>query len=171
MALQTVQGGRPLDIPTADETAAAVDARQRAFWAEQRQVEAAREFERARAIKWMRLPNTLRGAVASNAITFTIGNGFNLGPDQGYAWSIRRLTVTGLATNDTVILQLHGGNSPILWQFTAASPAQTFGKLTLTLMPGDRLELVNSGNLSATGTIQLAGELIEVPAEMLWKLA
>jgi len=173
MAQTIIRGGQPVDIPSTAEIGDTVDARLAAFYAQQRDLEDARERERARAVKWMRLPNTLRGTVASNAISFTIGNGFNLGPDQGYAWSVRRLAVTGLAggaTPDVVNLQLHGGGFPILWQFTGTSPCATFGKLTLTLAPGDRLELVNSGNLAATGTIQLAGELIEVPMEMLWKL-
>jgi len=174
MAQQLVRGGAPLDIPTTAEIGDAVDGRLAAFYARQRDIEDARERERARAVKWMRLPNILRGTVASNAISFTIGNGFNLGPDQGYAWSVRRLAVTGLAsgaTPDVVNLFLHSGtNQPLLWQFTGNAPCATFGKLTLTITPGDRLELVNSGNLAATGFIQLSGELIEVPMEMLWKL-
>lgn len=171
MALQTVQGGRPLDIPTADENADAVDARLTAFRHGQAAIEEARERERARAFKWMRLPALLTGTAANSAIALTIGNGFNVGPDQGYAWSLRRVFVSGLtagATPDVVNLQLHSGRQ--LWQLTGAAPCASWGKLALVLQPGDRLELASVGTFASTSVVTVTGELLEVPAEMLWKL-
>lgn len=127
-----------------------------------------------RGIKWMRLP-ILSGPISGAAITLGGVTGNTIGPDSGYAWSLRRLIVTGLAsgaTPDVVNLYLNDNfNQPPLWQFNGNNFGYTFGKLELVLIGGDTLALRNVGNLTATGNITLAGELIEVPTEMLGKLA
>ena len=45
-----------------------------------------------------------------------------------------------------------------------------FGKLRVTLMGGDELNFASVGTFAATGRIRVSGELLEVPAEMLYKL-
>jgi len=138
--------------------------------------EAAAERERARGWKWMRLPTILTGTASGSALNIGINTGIQLGPDQGYAWSLRRLVVLGLttgATPDVVNLQLHGGtavNAPPLWQFNGNNFGYTFNHMSMVMRPGDRLNLVSVGTFASTSRIVLGGELVEAPAEMLFKI-
>ena len=84
MALQLVRGGASLDIPTPDEVADVVDIRTRDFWREQQAIAEARERERARTIK------PVRAAGPSAAAT---GSFFITGPDSGYMWNVKLISV------------------------------------------------------------------------------
>ena len=135
----------------------------------------ARDRQHARGFKWMRLPEYLSGKASASAITLGVATGQPaLGPESGYAWSLKRLIVSGLTTGATPdVVNLYRNDrfsGPPLWQFNGNTFGYTFGKLELVLSPGDTLSLQNVGTFNATGTILLSGELIEAPAEMLWKL-
>jgi hypothetical protein len=172
MAQQVIRGGAYLDIPDIAEISATVGEQVQHHLAAEREMTEAVQRDQARAVKWLRLPVVLQGFGANSALALTVGAGFNLGPDQGYAWSIRRLAVSGLtagATPDVVNLNLNAAK-PLLWQFTGTATCAAFGKLSLVLQPGDRLELSSVGTFASTSLVTLAGELVEVPAEMLWKL-
>jgi len=160
----TIQAGAKMFIPDHGDIKRAT----------QEAIEADRELQRARGIKPMHLPQTLSGAVKSSAITLGVGSGQVLGPEQGYAWSISALIVTGLTAGtspDIVNLYLNDRFSgPVWWQFNGNNFGYTWGKLQRFLYPGETLSMQNSGNLAATGTITLSGDIIEVPAEQLWKL-
>jgi hypothetical protein len=162
MPVVSLRGGMELEIPdkreireiTKEEASAAVRSE-------------------AQAYNWMRLPETLKGIVASSAISLGVSNGQVLGPEQGYAWTMRRLIVNGLAggaTPDVVNLYLNDRLSAVWWQFNGNNFGYTFGRSELVMMPGDTVSMRNSGNLAATGVILLSGELEEVPAEMLYKV-
>lgn len=132
------------------------------------------ELSRLYGVKWMRLPEVLSGVASGSVLTLGETSGEMVGPDSGYAWAIRRLVVNGLtagATPDVVNLYRGTAAGIPLWQFTGTSAFATFGKLSLTLMGGERLALASVGTFAATGTITLAGELIQVPAQLLGKLA
>jgi hypothetical protein len=58
-----------------------------------------------------------------------------------------------------------------LWQFNGNNFGYTFGRLEMTLTGGDSLTFASVGTFAATGTIRVTGELVEVPAEMLYKIA
>ena len=131
--------------------------------------------DRFRGVKWMRLPLGLSGNVVAGAITLGISNGQVVGPDQGFAWSIKRLVVAGLtsgATPDIVNLYLNDNFSfPPLWQFNGNNFGYTFGKADLVLIGGDTLSIKNVNTMAATGQITVSGELWEVPTEMIGKLS
>jgi hypothetical protein len=174
VARQMIRGGSPVDIPTAAEVADAVDARARALAAEARQVEQARELEYARGFKWMRLPQ-LTGTPASSAVLIDEKGNGPVGPEQGYAWSLKRVIVDGMtagAVPDVINMfrNSHIGQPP-LWQFNGNTFGYTFGKLEIVLLSGDFLKFASVGTFAATGVIRVTGELIELPAEMLAKLA
>lgn len=125
-----------------------------------------------RGIKHLRLPR-LRGAVSGSAVTLGILPPQS-GPDQGYLWSIIRLTVNGLAsgtTPDTLGFYRSGTSGDFLWALNGNTPYTGFGRGVLTLDGGDTLVAANIGNLAATGMITVSGEAWEVPAEMTGKLA
>lgn len=136
-----------------------------------------RSYDRAalamvRGIRYRRLP-ILSGAAVSGVLTLGV-TAPESGPDSGFAWSLRRIFVNGLtggATPDVVQLFRNGGGEQPMWQISGASPGQTFGRLEAVLLGGETLVVASSGTFAATGQITVSGELIEVPSEMLPKLA
>lgn len=134
-----------------------------------------REIARLRGIKHMRLPEVLTGKASGNAISLGVDKGQPpVGPLQGYIWSISRLVVTGLtagASPDVVNLYKTSATGPILWAFDGNHFGYTFGKLQVTLYGGETLALASSGTFNSTSQVILSGELIEVPAELIGKLA
>lgn len=134
-----------------------------------------RERASVRAWKWMRLP-VYTGTPASSAVTIDEkSNGFELGPQEGYAWALTRIVIDGMtsgSTPDEINMYRNSvTGQPPLWQFNGNNFAYTWGKLRMTLMGGDTLKFASTGTFSATGLIRVTGELIEVPAEQLGLLA
>jgi hypothetical protein len=159
MGLQLVRGGGELDIPTRQGIAEIVSAQLR---------------ERYRGVKWLRLPQ-LTGTPAGSALVIDEKANGLVGPEQGYAWSVRRIVIDGMtsgATPDVVNMyrNAHTGQPP-LWQFNGNNFGYTFGALEIVLMAGDYLKFASAGTFAATGVIRVTGEVVEVPAEMLPKLA
>jgi len=160
MPVVSLRGGMELEVPDRREIREIADAAVRA---------------EAAAYTWMRLPETLSGRPSGSAITLGVGKGQVLGPQQGYAWVIRRLVVTGLTasatTPDIVNFFLNDRfNGPVWWQLNGNQFGETFGRSELVMMPSDTMSLQSVGTLAATGLIIVSGELEEVPAEMLYKV-
>lgn len=93
--------------------------------------------------------------------------GDSIGPDDGFAWRVNRLTLAGLSTGDTVTVYKNTTNQAVD-VITAAKPAIYPGK-GLIMRNGDRLLITGSG-LTATGDLILTGEVAEVPALDLFKI-
>jgi hypothetical protein len=158
----TLQGGMHLEVPNRDENREDIA-----------RVMDERELIQARGVKWMRLPE-MYGTPANSALTMDESHGTVVGPEQGYVWSLRRIVVDGLTASATTpdILNMYRnstGSAP-LWQFNGNSFGYTFGRLEMTLMGGDTLMFASVGTFAATGRVRVSGELVEVPAEMAWKL-
>jgi hypothetical protein len=154
-----IRGGAALDVPTRGEIAEIISAQLR---------------ETYRGVKWLRLP-VMTGTPAASALLIDERANGLVGPEQGYAWSVRRIIVDGMTTGTTpdvvnMYRNAHTGQPP-LWQFNGNNFGYTFGPLEIVLMPGDFLRFASSGTFAATGTIRVTGEVVEVPAEMLPKLA
>lgn len=126
------------------------------------------------AVKWMRLPETLTGTASSSKLTLGETTGQICGPRLGYSWVIKRLVVTGLTTgqNPDVVNFYRGTPSgPILWQLNGNSFGATFGRCEMTLVGGETLAVASVGTFASTSTIIVSGELIEVPTELMGRLA
>lgn len=125
----------------------------------------------ARGVKYLRLQPTA-ATIAANKFTLD-GSNFGLGPREGFIWSFTRLAVTGLAagaTPDAVnVFRNQPGGIPI-WQLNGNNFAQTFSKLQMLLLPGETLSIANSGNITATGSVVLSGDYVEVAAGEIFKL-
>ena len=162
MSRYKIQGGTEFEVPSHAEISDIVGAQIRAEY---------------RGVKWMRLP-LLQAAAASNTVNIdeTHTQGIPLGPEQGYAWSLRRIVVYGMTTGSTPdIINMYrnhiSGQVP-LWQFNGNNFGYTFGRCEMTLMPGDTLKFSSAGLISyAASGATVSGELVQVPAEMLPKLA
>jgi hypothetical protein len=108
--------------------------------------------------------------VTGGAVTF-LSHEHDLGPRDGYAWAVQRVTAAGLAAND--ILSVYKG--PPVSQaadptnlaniLTSTSPAWHPGRTGLILQPGDTLVLAGT-SLSATA-VTILGEVIQME---LWLL-
>ena len=148
------------------------------------------EREKLKGVKYIRAPR-IQGTVYNGTIggsSTTLGTqalgGPPWGPQQGYAWSVRRIAVGGLAnvngtSPDVVGIYRNNTSSPPVAQVTANAPMVTFPTLGCTLLGGDSLllgQVPNQISSNTTGTltatfIQADFDVIEVPAEMLGKLA
>jgi len=129
----------------------------------------------AAGIKYRRLP-LMTGAAAAGVLNVSEATGNDCGPNEGYSWMIKRLAVQGLTagvTPDVVNLFRNSPSQPgnFIWQFNGNNLAYTFGTFEIVLLPGEKLVLQSLGTFAATGQITLSGELVQVPAEFLWKMA
>jgi hypothetical protein len=130
------------------------------------------ESAKLQGIKYFRLP-MLIGSVSGNAFSIGGTGPQQCGPGQGYAWSIRRLLINGLTagtTPDVANFYRHPNPQP-LWQLNGNNFGQTFGRLELLFLPGEYLVVKSVGTIAATGQIMITGDAVEVPAEMIGKLA
>jgi hypothetical protein len=159
-----IKGGLRVEIPSRAEhrqdIAAELDARER--------------FQ-ARAFKWMRLP-IYTGTPSGSAVTIDpkANGGVILGPESGYAWSIMRIIIDGMTSGTTPdVINMYRNSvtgQPPLWEFNGNNFGYTFSRWQMVLQGGDSLQFASSGTFAATGLIRVSGELIELPAEMLYKL-
>jgi hypothetical protein len=158
----TLQGGMHLEVPNREENREDVA-----------RVMDERLLVQARGIKWMRLPE-ITGTASGSALNLDESHGAAIvGPESGYAWSLRRIVVDGMtsgATPDVLNMYRNSTGLAPLWQFNGNNFGYTFGRVEMTLGPGDTLKFASVGTFAATGRIRVSGELVEVPAEMLWKL-
>lgn len=94
----------------------------------------------------------------------------NLGPAPGFVWDVRRLRITGLATNDVAAVYVNDANPSSMIASTAdvAGALFLFGEQVI-LYPGDSL-LVTGASLAATGFITVSGQVRELPMALAWRL-
>lgn len=133
----------------------------------------AREAARIRGIKYQRIP-ILTGTVSSGSCVVGV-TGVVCQPDSGYAWSLRRLFVSGLAAGtlpDQFQLFRSGTTTAPVWQVNGNAPGATFGWLGFVLRGGEPLVGAGYGSLTTTAAyITVSGEGAQVPEEMLGKLS
>lgn len=135
-------------------------------------VEQERIRQYARGIKYMRF-GPVAVTIASNAFSIDGTSLPDMGPRDGFIWSIRRILVTGLATGatpDVVNLYRNKPSGIPVWQLNGNTFGTTFGKTELLLLGGETLSIANSGSITATGQVTLSGDALEVPAEEIVKL-
>jgi len=150
------------------------------------------EYEKLRGIKYIRAPRiqgtvysgTINGSATGTGTLYATLGSPQWGPTQGYAWSVRRIAVGGLANAGTGVCDIVGiyrntNTAPLIAQVTANSPMITFPTLGCVLYGGDFLLLGHVPNQVPSNTygtlvstyLQADFDVIEVPTEMLAKLA
>lgn len=145
MAQQLVRGGAPLDIPTAEENAAAAAARMQAFWREQAAIEEARQREYARGLKRMEIYLTVSPAATT----------FWTGPlvDEGYVWSLRLagINTAGGGLPNIFRASASGDTRRPIWvdPSTGTVHTATWSSDQARLRHGDGLYLSSAGNLTS----------------------
>jgi len=125
----------------------------------------------ARGVKYLRFGPF---GVRATSSAFTIdGTQIGIGPREGFLWSIRRMTVSGLVSGSTPDACQLFRNQPSgipVWQFNGNTPFATFGKMEMAFLGGETLSLASSGTIASTGLITISGDYMEVPAEEVFKL-
>lgn len=111
-------------------------------------------------------------SVAVSGSTFLItSTEHDLGPPDGYAWAVQRLTVAGLTTGATpdsaafyrgVPSSKTVDNSLLLNTVTGNAPAWHPGRTGLVVQPGESLVAAGFGTVAATGNVTLTGEVIQM---------
>ena len=135
------------------------------------------EAARLEGIKYFRLP-TLYATPSSG--TVVLGQSWSgqsytgqiIGPNEGYVWSIRRLSANGLGTGtspDILNVYRNGTGVAPVWQLNGNNWGYSFGPAELLLLPGEKLIAASLGSLVATVQVTLTGDAIEVPAAMIGK--
>jgi hypothetical protein len=140
----------------------------------------------AHARKYGRLNPPVRG-IASGSVLQMGGDYPNSGPGgglvqppqprAGYAWAVRRASVSGLTSGTTPdIVNLHrktphgvAATSAGVWQFNGNNYAYTFSHEQLVFLEGETPVLVSVGTFAATGTITFDMDFIEVPEVELYR--
>lgn len=96
-----------------------------------------------------------------------------LGPREGYAWRVVRVSVAILGANDQIALYRGDvGKARFVDLLTGTSPAFTASH-AVVLHPGDHLVVSTSqiaGSVTANTEVVVSGEVVEAPAEMIGKL-
>ena len=146
-------------------TLTSIDGRLQQMSEHQRTLERIREQEKISGVKaGLRLP-VIR-ATGSNP--FSAGGDQNLPvqkPDEGRAWYLRHLVITGLNTGATPdVVNILRGNT-VIWQLNGNQFAQTWGKSDIKIMPGESLAYQSVGTFAATGVITITGAVDDWPAE------
>ena len=129
-------------------------------------------------IKYFRLP-ALYATPASG--TVVLGQSWSgqsytgqvISPNQGYCWSIRRLSCNGLGTGtspDILNVYRNGTQGNPVWQLNGNNWGYSFGPTELLLLPGELLVAASVGSMTATSQVTLTGDAIEVPMAMIGKL-
>ena len=99
--------------------------------------------------------------------------GQTTGPNQGFVWSIRRLTANGLGTGaspDILNIYRNGVHGDPVWQLNGNNWGYSFGNTEMLLFPGEKLVAMSLGSMTSTMQITLTGDAIEVPQAMIGKL-
>ena len=156
MAQQMIRGGAPVDIPTTGEIADAAEQRLMAFYAQQREIEDARQRERLRGLKRI---ETYLAIVPAAAVFFTGSL-----VDEGYVWSLRLAGINTASGGLPVIYRASasGDTRRPIWVDPSSGTVHTatWSSDQARLRHGDGLYLTSGGNL--TGLYLSAWQL---PAE------
>jgi hypothetical protein len=93
-----------------------------------------------------------------------------MGPSDGFVWSVRRLAVVGLTGTDAVSLYTNEAQPLSLVRTLSAPWSYEWGSGVWVLYPGDAILVAAASGLAATGTIIVTGQVEEVPHMNVWTL-
>lgn len=126
------------------------------------------EREAAFGLRHANLPR-LAGAVSGSGVLALGGDqpdGVTVGPSSGFYWSVKRLSVDGLQTGESV--KVYKGPN-FVCTISATPGFVTFGKGAFVLRAPDFLRLTGTG-LTNNEQITMNGEYDSVPGPLMWKL-
>jgi hypothetical protein len=123
--------------------------------------------EMARGLSTARFTST--ATISGAAVTFPPPGETRIGPEVGFAWAVQRVSAYGLDSADVLqVFRNVAVPETYLGQITTASP-MTLGSKAVILRSDERL-VITGTSLTATGTIAVNGEAVELPEMDLYKL-
>lgn len=150
--------GAKLDIPSAPELRQVLHS-EFAEWFQ----------EMNRGVDWLQFSGSAN--VAADG-TLTLGGSSdpmsagNLGPRDGFVWSMKRLAVVGLAPADAVTI--YNGH-PAPSAYIASSAAGGVDTDAWVLYPGDSVLVTGTGLVAGT-QVTVTGQVKQVPVAAIWKI-
>ncbi len=148
MAKVVIRAGAEIDVPTRAEVAEDL----RSIWEEQRQIESARERERLRTMKRVELFVPISPAANNIFIGQTITANEGNGPELGYVWSVRMVSITLSGTGTLTVYKSSssGDTRRPVWYSGTGQPVQValWSSDQLRIRPGEGLYLVGSTTLA-----------------------
>jgi len=131
-----------------------------------------REAVRAGMVDVYRDVNYLRrsGLVTVDGAGALAGEPVDFGPDVGFVWDVRRVSIFGLTVGQSV--QLHIGRidaAGFVGNILAADGFRTFNRGSVILKGYDLLKFGGSA-LTASAVLTVVVQASEVPAESAWRL-
>ncbi len=126
------------------------------------------EREAAFGLRHADLP-LLQGNVDNSGVLALGGDqadGKLVGPPSGFYWSVRRLSVEGLAANEQVKIYKE---ARFVCTIQVATSFLTFSKGSLVLKSGDYLRMTGTG-LTNGEQLSLYGEYDSIPGPLVWKI-
>ena len=129
-------------------------------------------------IKYFRMPTLYATPASGTVVLGQSWSGQNytgqiIKPNEGFVWSIRRLSAAGLGTGTTPdILNIYRTGTGVApcGQLNGNNWGYSFGPTELMLLPGEQLVAASLGSMTATVQVTLTGDAIEVPFAMIGKL-
>ena len=129
-------------------------------------------------IKYFRMPTLYATPASGTVVLGQSWSGQNytgqiIGPNQGFVWSIRRLSANGLGTGtspDILNVYRNGTGVAPVWQLNGNNWGYSFGPTEMLLLPGENLVGMSLGSLVSTQQVTMTGDAIEVPQAMIGKL-
>lgn len=149
MAKVLIRAGAEIDVPTRAEVAQDL----RSIWDEQREIESARERERLRSMKRVELFIPVSPAANNVFIGQTVTANEGNGPELGYVWSVRMVSITLSGTGTLTVYKSSSSadtRRPV-WYAGTGQPVQValWSSDQLRIRPGEGLYIVGSTTLTA----------------------
>lgn len=91
------------------------------------------------------------------------------GPEQGFAWRVSRISVSGLSAND-VLSVFREAATPMNFLCYLTATAPVFPGKGIILRSGEKLLIANTAALTATGDIVVTGEAVQCSELDIFKL-
>lgn len=114
----------------------------------------------------------VQGNIKANVLDMGGEKGEPIGPDDGFAWNIMRLHISGLNVADVVSIGVNDQSDAT----RITTSADVTGGRTwlfnnqLVLLPGESLKVYGTGLNASTGVVTVSGQTQELPISQLWRL-
>lgn len=114
----------------------------------------------------------VQGNIKANTLDMGGERGQAIGPDDGFAWNIRRLHISGLNAADVVSIGINDQTAATLITTSAdvLGGRTWFWGTNVVLQPGESLKIYGTGLNASTGVVTVSGQVQELPVTQLWRL-
>lgn len=116
---------------------------------------------------------TQQGTIVGNALDMGgEKDALPIGPDDGFAWNVMRLHISGLVAADVVTIGINDRTQATVIDTSADNGGfkTWYWSTQLVLLPGESLKIYGTGLSASTGIVTVSGQVQELPVTQLWRL-